>query len=91
MRRDSILVIVLPSNLEGQWIKSCQCNIFVSSLDFSEISEGSRDKCFGKFPKGEGLNRLRKFTGQGTFSHICTLRGISWKCALLLGQCMVQS
>ncbi len=40
------------------------------SLDFSEISEGSRVNCFGKFPKGEGLNRLRKFTGQGTCSHI---------------------
>jgi hypothetical protein len=44
--------------------------LFFSSLDFSEISEGSRVNCFGKFPKGEGLNRLRKFTGQGTCSHI---------------------
>ncbi len=35
-----------------------------------EISKGSRVKCFGKFPKREGLNRLRKFTGQGTCSHI---------------------
>ncbi len=44
--------------------------LFFSSLDFSEISEGSRVKCFRKFPKGEGLNSLRKFTGQGTCSHI---------------------
>jgi hypothetical protein len=44
--------------------------LFFSSLDFSEISKGSRVKCFGKFPKGEGLNRLRKFTSQGTCSHI---------------------
>jgi hypothetical protein len=29
---------------------------FFSSLDFSEISKGSKVKCFGKFPKGEGLN-----------------------------------
>ncbi len=41
-----------------------------SSLDFSEISEGRRVKSFRKFLKGEGLNRLRKFTGQGTCSHI---------------------
>ncbi len=27
-------------------------------------------KCFRKFPKGGGLNRLRKFTGQGTCSYI---------------------
>ncbi len=44
--------------------------LFISSLDFSEISEGSRVNCFGKFPNGEGFNRLRKFTGQGTCSHI---------------------
>ncbi len=44
--------------------------LFFSSLDFSEISEGSRVNCFGKFSKGEGLNRLWKFTGQGTCSHI---------------------
>ncbi len=43
---------------------------FYPSLDFSEISEGRRVKSFRKFPKGEGLNRLRKFTGQGTCSHI---------------------
>ncbi len=41
-----------------------------SSLDFSEISEGRRVKSFRKFLKGEGLNRLRKFTGQGNCSHI---------------------
>jgi hypothetical protein len=39
-------------------------------MDFSEISEGRRVKCFQKFPKGGGLNRLRKFTGQGTCFHI---------------------
>ncbi len=44
--------------------------LFFSSLDFSEISEGSRVNCIGKFPKGERLNRLRKFTSQGTCSHI---------------------
>jgi hypothetical protein len=43
--------------------------IFVLSLDFSEISKGRRVKCFRKYPKGEGLNRLRKFSGQGTCSH----------------------
>jgi hypothetical protein len=45
-------------------------NIFVFSLDFSEISDGRRVKCFRKFPNGEGLNCLLKFTGQGTCSHI---------------------
>jgi hypothetical protein len=44
--------------------------LFFSSLDFSEISEGRRVKNFRKFPKGEGLNCLRKFTSQGTCSHI---------------------
>jgi hypothetical protein len=44
--------------------------ILVFSLDFLEISEGRRVKSFQKFLKGEGLNCLRKFTGQGTCSHI---------------------
>jgi hypothetical protein len=44
-----------------------------SSLDFLEISEGRRVKSFRKFPKGEVLPY--------------TLRGISRKYALLLGQC----
>jgi hypothetical protein len=44
--------------------------VFVFSLGFSEISEGRTVKSFRKFPKGEGLNCLRKFTGQGTCSHI---------------------
>jgi hypothetical protein len=43
---------------------------FVYSLVFSEISKGWCVKSFRKFPKGRGLNRLRKFTGQGTCSHI---------------------
>ncbi len=69
MSSDGVLVRVFPSRSVGQQIESCPFN-FSFSLDFSEISEGSWVKCFGKFPKGEGLNRLRKFTGQGTCSHI---------------------
>jgi hypothetical protein len=46
--------------------------IFISSLDFLEISKGRRVKYFQKFLKGGGLNHLRKFTGQGTYSHICS-------------------
>jgi hypothetical protein len=33
-------------------------NFVISFLDFSEISEGRWVKCFRKFPKGGGLNRL---------------------------------
>jgi hypothetical protein len=69
MRSDSVLVIVLPYKSGGQGIESCNNGIFFFS-GFLEISEGSRVKCFRKFPKGEGLKRLRKFTGQGTCSHI---------------------
>ncbi len=35
--------------------------IFISSLDFLEISEGRRVKWFRKFPKGGGLNALGNF------------------------------
>jgi hypothetical protein len=44
--------------------------IFVSSLDFSEISKGRRVTCVWKFLKGGSLNRLQKFTGQGSCFHI---------------------
>jgi hypothetical protein len=59
----------LPSDQEVSGSKPTNM-IFVFSRDFSEISEGRRVKCFQKFPNGEGLNRLRKFTGQGSCSHI---------------------
>ncbi len=57
--------------------------IFVSSLDFSEISKGRRVKCFRKFLKEGGLSRLWKFTSQGlapiytprNFSGICVAFG----------------
>jgi hypothetical protein len=60
---------------------------FFPSLDFSEISEGSRVKCYRKFPKIEGLNRLRKKNYWPGDLLPYTLRGISRKYALLLGQC----
>jgi hypothetical protein len=69
MWSDVVEVIVAPLKEEGS--RSNPADIFfVSSLDFSEISKGSRVKCFRKFLKGKGLNRLRKFTGQGTCSRI---------------------
>jgi hypothetical protein len=63
-------MVILAWISEGQQIEPCLFNYFFSSLDLSEISKGSRVNSFGKFPQGEGLNRLRKFTGQGTCSHI---------------------
>jgi hypothetical protein len=68
------MVIVLPSYSEGQRIESCQSDIFFSSLDFSEISEGSRVKPPSEIYRPGDLLPY-------------TLRGISRKCALLLGQC----
>ncbi len=74
-------IVYFPQGVIVQWLKQLPSDqgvgrsnpadiIFIVSLVFSEISEGRSVKSFRKFPKREGLNCLRKFTSQGTCSHI---------------------
>jgi hypothetical protein len=59
---------------------------FFSSPIFLEIYLRRRVKFFRKFPKGEGLKHLRKFTRQGlapihtprNYSEICAAFGTVW-------------
>jgi hypothetical protein len=66
---DSVKVERLHLNQEVRGLTPIE-KIFISSLDFSEISKERWVKCFWKFLKGGGLNRIGKFTGQGTCSHV---------------------
>jgi hypothetical protein len=61
--------IAVASTSGGQEIEPYHIH-FVPSLIFSEISERRWVKCFQKFPKGEGVENIRKFTHQGTCSRI---------------------